>query len=153
VMLQLLIAALVLGSAPRAQLPQPEQPPPLVEKLCGRLVSISSVAEKGTTNASRQVVTPIAHARVQLFAPELKSDCCGSAPPLAVLQTRGDGSFEFKKLDAGDYRLVATINGADYELLIRYVPEKKSAVQCSSLLYALEQGKLRLAKSVTVEVS
>ena len=152
-LLHFVMAALLFAVTPAAQSTQPEQPPPLVEKMCGKLVSITLVPDKGTTNSSHQVVTPIAHARVQLFAPALKSDCCGSAPPLGVLQTRGDGSFEFKKLDAGDYRLVATINGADYELLIRYVPEKKSAAQCSSLLYALEQGKLRLAKSVTVEVS
>ena len=152
-MMQLLIALLFLGTMPHVQSPETEQPPQ-VEKMCGKLVSITYIEEKGTIpNSSRQVVTPIAHARIQLFAPEIKSDCCGSAPPLAVIQTRGDGSFEFKKMDAGDYRLVASINGAEYETVVRYVPDKKSTTKCSDLLYEFEKGKLRFARSMTVTVS
>jgi hypothetical protein len=150
VKLELLMAALLSGVMPAAQSTQPEQPPPLVERMCGTLVSITSIAEEGTTNSSRQAVTPIAHARVQLFAPELKSDCCGSAPPISVVQTGRDGNFEFKKMDAGDYRVVASINGAEYELVVRYVPDKKSATKCSELMYAFEKGKLHLARSGTV---
>jgi hypothetical protein len=151
-MVQLLIAFLFLGAMPPVQSPETDQPPQ-VEKMCGKLVSITYVAEKGTTNSSRQVVTPIAHARIQLFAPEIKSDCCGSAPPLAVIQTRGDGSFEFKKMDAGDYRLVASINGAEYETVVRYLPDKKSTTKCSDLVYAFEKGKLHFARSTTVAVN
>lgn len=147
----LLIALLLLG-VPHFQSPETDQPPQ-VEKMCGKLVSITYVAEKGTANSSRQVVTPIAHARIRLFAPEIKSDCCGSAPPLALIQTRGDGSFEFKKMDAGDYRLVASINGAEYEIIVRYVPDKRSTTKCPELQYALEKGKLQLTRSMTVAVS
>lgn len=148
----LLVALIFFGAA----FPAPstgEAQPILVERMCGKLVSITRSPEKGTGNSSRQAVTPIAHARVRLFAPSLSADCCGSAPPLAQVQTRSDGSFEFKKMDPGDYRLIASINGKEYDLLIRYQPVKKSAKDCSELLYALEGNKFQLEKSVTVTVT
>ncbi len=138
---QLLALVLLLGfsrSANSADNPEPVA----VDGICGKLVSNDAAAQQGATNSSKQEVKPLEHVRIRLFSPS--ADCCELVTPLAELTTGRDGSFQFKKLEAGDYWVSATIGNKDYKLLVRLVPGKKGSTQCSAFLYTFEKGQLRL---------
>ena len=128
--------------------------PVSVDGICGKLVSIEHVPDKGTTNSVHEVVKPFEHTRVRLFSPTGSADCCSLSTPLAEVTTGRDGSFQFKKQNPGDYWLIATLGGAEYKLLIRYEPPvKKVPEDCSQAMYVLEKGKFQLRRSATVSGS
>jgi hypothetical protein len=138
---QLLALVLLLGlfrSANPADTPEPVA----VDGLCGKLVSIEGAAQPGTTNSPKQEVKPLEHIRIRLFSPS--TDCCLLVTPLAELTTGRDGSFQFKKLEAGDYWVSAAIDNKEYKVLVRFVPGKKGSTHCSTFLYAFEKGQLQL---------
>jgi len=115
--------------------------PVAVDGVCGRLVSIGQVPEKGTTNSAPKEVKPLPHIRIRLFSPSI--DCCALVTPVAEVTTGSDGNFQFRKLEPGDYWLVAAIEHAEYKVSVRYAPGKKASTKCSTFLYVLEKGKLQ----------
>jgi hypothetical protein len=121
-----------------------------VDAICGKLVSIEEVADKGTTNSVHQAVAPIAHTRLRIFSPTGSADCCALTAPVAEVTTGRDGSFQFKKPAPGDYWLVASIGSTEYKLLLRYQPGKKGDAKCSEFLYALEKRQFHLRSSATI---
>ncbi|HEY2548711.1 MAG TPA: hypothetical protein VGI46_21730 [Candidatus Acidoferrum sp.] len=123
-----------------------------VDGICGKLVSIEEVPDKGTTKSAHEIVKPFEHTRVRLFSPTAGADCCSLMTPIAEVTTGRDGSFQFKKQTPGDYWVVATLSGAEYKLLIRYEPLKKVATDCSKALYVLQKGKFQLQRTETVTV-
>jgi len=145
----LLVAFLLFGaigfsiSARSADTAQPVS----VDGICGKLVSIEEVPDKGTTNSAHQLVKPFEHTRVRLFSPTGSADCCSLVIPLAEVTTGRDGSFQFKKQTPGDYWVVATLGGAEYKLLIRYEPAKKVSADCSKALYVLQKGTFQLRRT------
>jgi len=146
---KLLALALLLGfSRPANSADTPEAV--AVDGICGRLVSSNATAQQGATNPSKQEVQPLAHARVRLFSPS--TDCCELVTPLAEVTTGRDGSFQFKKLEAGDYWVSAAIGNKEYKILVRFVPVKKGSTPCSSFLYVFEKGQLQLRRAETVIV-
>jgi hypothetical protein len=138
---QLLALVLLLGffrSANPADTPEPVA----VDGLCGKLVSIEGAAQPGTANSPKQEAKPLEHVRVRLFSPS--TDCCELVTPLAELTTGRDGSFQFKKLEAGDYWVSAAIDNKEYKVLVRFVPGKKGSTHCSTFLYVFAKGQLQL---------
>jgi hypothetical protein len=147
---KLLAFVLLLGfsrSANSADTPEPID----VDGICGKLVSSNVAAQQGATNSSKQELKPLEHVRIRLFSPS--TDCCELVTPLAELTTGRDGSFQFRKLEAGDYWVSATIGNKDYKVLVRLVPGKKGSTQCSSFSYVFEKGQLQLRRTETVTVS
>ena len=141
---QFLALALLLGffrSASSADTPEPVA----VDGICGRLVSSDAAAQQGETNSSKREAQPLEHVRIRLFSPS--TDCCEMVTPLAELTTGRDGSFQFKKLEGGDYWVSVTIGNKDYKLLVRLVPGKKGSTQCSAYLYTFEKGQLQLRRT------
>jgi hypothetical protein len=137
---KLLAFVLLLGfsrSVNSADTPEPVA----VDGICGRLVSIGQVPEKGTTNSAPQEVKPFPHIRIRLFSPSI--DCCALVTPVAEVTTGQDGNFQFRKPEPGDYWLVATIGQVEYKVLVRFVPGKKARTKCSTFLYVLDKGKLQ----------
>jgi hypothetical protein len=124
-----------------------------VDGICGKVVAIEEVPDKGTTNSVHEVVKPFEHVRVRLFSPTAGADCCSLLAPVAEVTTGRDGGFQFKKQTPGDYWLVATLGGAEYKLLIRYEPVKKVSADCSKALYVLQKGKFQLRRTEKVAVS
>jgi hypothetical protein len=118
--------------------------PVAVDGICGKLVSSDVAAQQGATNSSKQQVQPLEHVRIRLFSPS--TDCCELVTPLAELTTGRDGSFQFKKLQAGDYWVSVMIGNKDYKQLVRLVPGKKGSTQCSAFLYTFEKGQLQLRR-------
>jgi hypothetical protein len=149
---QLLVAFLSLGFSLPADSADTTEPVS-VDGICGKLVSIEQIPEKGTTNSFRQEVRPFSHARIRLFSPTASADCCDLVTPVAEVTTGRDGSFQFKKPEPGDYWLVATIDHTEHKLLVRYLPGKKASAQCSTFLYALEKGKFQFRRTETVTVN
>jgi hypothetical protein len=132
---------LLLGfsrTANSADTPEPVD----VDGICGKLVSSDAAAQQGATSSSRQELKPLEHVRIRLFSPS--TDCCEMVTPLAELTTGRDGSFQFKKLEAGDYWVSAAIGNKEYKVMVRLVPGKKGSTQCSSFLYVFEKGQLQL---------
>jgi len=84
---------------------------------------------------------PLSRVRIRLFSPSI--DCCALVTPVAEVTTGSDGNFQFRKLEPGDYWLVAAIEHAEYKVLVRYAPGKKASTKCSTFLYVLEKGKLQ----------
>ena len=148
----LLVAFLSLGFSLPANSADTTEPVP-VDAICGKLVAIEVAPEKETANSVPQESKPLSHARIRLFSPTAGADCCDLMTPVAEVTTGRDGSFQFKKPAPGDYRLVATINGTEYKLLIRYQPGKKGEAKCADFLYALDKGQLHLRSSTTVSVA
>ena len=141
---QLLALVLLLGfsrSANSADNPEPVA----VDGICGKLVSSDATAQQGAANSSKREAQPLEHVRIRLFSPS--TDCCEMVTPLAELTTGRDGSFQFKKLEGGDYWVSATIGNKDYKLLVRLVPGKKGSTQCSAFLYTFEKGQLQLRRT------
>jgi hypothetical protein len=135
---------LLLGfsrTANSADTPEPVD----VDGICGKLVSSDAAAQQGATSSSRQELKPLEHVRIRLFSPS--TDCCEMVTPLAELTTGRDGSFQFKKLEGGDYWVSVTIGNKDYKLLVRLVPGKKGSTQCSAYLYMFEKGQLQLRRT------
>jgi hypothetical protein len=147
---KLLALVLLLGFARLAN--SADTPEPVaVDGICGQLVSSDAAAQQGAANSSKQEVQPLAHARVRLFSPS--TDCCALVTPLAEMTTGRDGSFQFKKLEAGDYWVAATIGNKEYKALVRFVPVKKGSTPCSSFLYVFEKGQLQVRRTETVTVN
>ena len=147
---KLLALILLLGfsrSANSADTPAPVD----VDGICGKVVSIDAAAQQGAMNSPKQEVKPLEHIRVRLFSPS--TDCCELVTPLAELTTGRDGSFQFKKLEAGDYWVSAAIDNKEYKVLVRLVPGKKGSTHCSSFSYVFEKGQLQLRRNETVTVS
>ena len=147
---KLLAFVLLLGfsrSANSADTPEPVA----VDGICGKLVSSDAAAQEAATNSSKQEVQPLAHVRVRLFSPS--TDCCALVTPLAEVTTGRDGSFQFKKLEAGDYWVSAAIDSKEYKVLVRLVPGKKGSTQCSTFLYVFAKGQLQLRRTETVTAS
>ena len=141
---QLLALALLLGFFRSAN--SPDTPEPVaVDGICGKLVSSDAAAQQGATNSSKREAQPLEHVRIRLFSPS--TDCCEMVTPLAELTTGRDGSFQFKKLEGGDYWVSVTIGNKDYKLLVRLVPGKKGSAQCSAYLYMFEKGQLQLRRT------
>ncbi|MGB8661591.1 MAG: hypothetical protein WCD34_14290 [Candidatus Acidiferrum sp.] len=126
--------------------------PVSVDRMCGKLVSMEALPENGKTNSFSREAKPISHARVRLFPPTANGDCCSLMTPSAEVFSGRDGEFQFKKIEAGDYWLVAMIAEKEYKLLIRYQPGKKSAKNCSDFQYTLEEGKFQFVRTATVTV-
>jgi hypothetical protein len=146
----LLVAFLLVGSRHPAN--SADNPEPVdVNGICGKLVATQEVAQQGTTNSSQQEMKPLSHIRIRLFSPS--TDCCALVTPVAEITTGRDGTFQFKKLEAGDYWVAATIGNKEYKLLVRFVPGKKGSTQCSSFLYVFEKGQLQLRRTETVTVN
>ena len=146
----LLVAFLSLGFSLTANSADTTEPVS-VDGICGKLVSIEDVANQGTTNSTRQESKPLSHIRIRLFSPS--TDCCALVSPVAEITTGRDGTFQFKKLEAGDYWVAATIGNKEYKVLVRFVPGKKGSSQCSSFLYVFEKGQLQLRRTETVTVN
>jgi hypothetical protein len=141
---QLLALVLLLGFSRSANSADNTEPV-AVDGICGKLVSGDATAQQGATNSSKQEVKPLEHVRIRLFSPS--TDCCELVTPLAELTTGRDGSFQFKKLEGGDYWVSVTIGNKDYKLLVRLVPGKKGSTQCSAFLYTFEKGQLQLRRT------
>lgn len=122
-------------------------------KLCGKLVSIKYIPDKGTINSSRQVVTPFRSVAISLFAQSAGRECCVSLSAVAEALTDPDGDFKFKEQIPGNYWVVATLEGAEYKQPIHLQSHAKSGASCSEMLYALENGKFHFARSITVVVT
>ena len=122
-----------------------------VNGICGKLVSTEVAAAMGTTNSSKQEFKPLDHVRIRLFAPS--TDCCELVTPLAEVTTGRDGSFQFKKLDGGDYWVSASIDNKEYKVMVRFVPVKKASAHCSTFLYVFEKGQLQLRRTETATVN
>ncbi|MGC1416209.1 MAG: hypothetical protein WA817_13050 [Candidatus Acidiferrum sp.] len=120
-----------------------------MDRMCGKLVSMEAVREKGKTSSSIFVAKPVSHARVRLFPPTASGDCCTLMTPSAEVLTARDGEFEFKKIEAGDYWLAAVIAGKEYKLLVRYEPSKKPEKSCSDSQYTLQEGKFQFIRTAT----
>ncbi len=133
--------------------PQESAEPVSVDGICGKLVSVEEVPEKGTPNSARQGVKPLEHARIRLFSPVAGADCCALITPVAEATTGRDGIFQFRRSNPADYWLVVTIGGKDFKVLIRYEPGKKGALDCSKFSYTLEKGKLELRRTGAATVS
>jgi hypothetical protein len=147
---KLLAFVLLLGfsrSANSADTPAPVD----VDGICGKLVSAEAATAPGAADSSKQEVKPLEHIRIRLFSPS--TDCCELVTPLAELTTGRDGSFQFKKLEAGDYWVSAAIDNKEYKVLVRLVPGKKGSTHCSSFSYVFEKGQLQLRRNETVAVS
>lgn len=141
---KLVALVLLLGSS-RSANSADNREPVAVDGICGKLVSSDVAAQQGATNSSKQQVQPLEHVRIRLFSPS--TDCCELVTPLAELTTGRDGSFQFKKLEAGDYWVSVMIGNKDYKLLVRLVPGKKGSTQCSAFLYTFEKGQLQLRRT------
>jgi hypothetical protein len=138
---KLLAFMLLLGFSRTAN--SVDTPEPVdVDGICGKLVSSDAAAQQGATSSSKQELKPLEHVRIRLFSPS--TDCCEMVTPLAELTTGRDGSFQFKKLEAGDYWVSAAIGNKEYKVMVRLVPGKKGSTQCSSFLYVFEKGQLQL---------
>ena len=88
-----------------------------------------------------------------MYRREKDSQCCGTALPLEEVVTNKEGIFQFKNSVPGNYWVVVTVDGKDYSHAIAYVQHAKDKVEvsCSDLLYALEDGELRLEEVITVD--
>lgn len=148
---QLLFAYLMIGLVHPA-ISSETMEPVSVDRLCGKLVSSEDIHEQGKPNPARHDIKPITHARVRLFSPTASGDCCTLMTPMAETLSGHDGIFQFKKITPGDYLLVASFDGTEYKLLVRYEPVKNSEKNCSELQYTLEKGKFLLRRSVAVTV-
>jgi hypothetical protein len=147
---KLLAFVLLLGfsrSANSADTPAPVD----VDGICGKLVSTEAATAPGAANPSKREVKPLEHIRIRLFSPS--TDCCELVIPLAELTTGRDGSFQFKKLEAGDYWVSASIGNKEYKVLVRFLPGKKGSTQCSSFSYVFEKGQLQVRRTETVAVN
>jgi hypothetical protein len=122
-----------------------------VDGLCGRLVSAEPVAQAGSANATSQQTKPLSRVRIRLFSPS--TDCCALVTPVAELTTDRDGSFQFKKIDGGDYWVSAAIDSKEYKVLVRFVPGKKGSAHCSTFLYVFDKGQLQLRKTESTNAS
>jgi hypothetical protein len=131
-------------SANSADIPAPVD----VDGICGKLVSSEAVPQQGATNSSKQEVKPLERVRIRLFSPS--TDCCALVTPIAEVTTSRDGTFQFKKLEVGDYWVSAAIAGKEYKVLVRLVPGKKGSTPCSTYLYVLERGQLQLRSAEIV---
>ena len=147
---KLLALVLLLGFARLANSADTPEPV-VVDGICGKVVSSGAAAQQGATNSPKQEVQPLPHSHVRLFSPS--TDCCALVAPLAEVVTGRDGSFQFKKLEAGDYWVAATIGDKEYKVLVRFVPVKKGSTTCSSFLYVFEKGQLQLHRTEKVNVS
>ncbi len=148
---KLLLMILVFGfdwSIDSAQTSEPVD----VDGLCGKLVSLEPAAQAGAPNATSQPTKPLSRVRIRVFSPS--RDCCTLVTPIAELTTDRDGSFQFKKLDAGDYWVSASIDSKEYKVLVRFVPGgKKGSAHCSTFLYVFEKGQLQLRKTESANAS
>jgi hypothetical protein len=143
---RLLVAFLSLGFSLPANSADTTEPVSL-DGICGKLIFIEQIPEKGTANSFRQQVKPFAHARIRLFPPTANADCCALVTPVAEVTTGRDGSFQFKKPEPGDYWVAATIGNKEYKVLVRFVPGKKRSTQCSTFLYVFEKGQLQFRRA------
>ena len=146
-----LLAFILLLALPRCANSADTPAPVDVDAVCGKLVSITYVAQEGTTNSSKQEVKPLSHARIRLFSPS--TGCCELVTPVAEVTTGRDGAFQFKKIEAGDYWVSASIDNKEYKVMVRFVPTKKGAAHCSEYLYAFEKGQLQLRRNESVTVN
>lgn len=147
-----LLAAVLLLAASILESPLQPSEPVSVDRMCGKLVSMEAVREKGKTSSSTFEAKPVSHARIRLFPPTPNGDCCILMTPLAEVFTARDGEFQFKKAEPGDYWLTALISGKEYKLLVRYEPGKKPEKSCSDFQYTLQEGKFQFIRTATVTV-
>ncbi len=146
----LLAVCLSLGCLLPASSAQTAEPV-FVDRMCGKLVTVEALPENGKTGSTIDG-KPVAHARVRLFPPIASGDCCSLMTPSAEVFTGRDGEFQFKKIEAGDYWLVALIASKEYKLLVRYEPDKKVEKNCSDFQYTLKEGKFQLVRTATITV-
>ena len=122
-----------------------------VEILCGKLIRSESVPTKGSANSFTEKTKPLKNAIISLYLRTEGTACCGDTAPIVELNTSRDGHFEFKKVVAGAYWIVARVEGVDYKIAVTYKPYSKSDAKCSDVLYALKGDHLEIERLIQVD--
>ena len=107
-----------------------QKQPPItkVDRLCGYLVN-----EKQSRRES------IPSAKMALYGRPQNIDCCTVVDEIALLPTKKDGGFEFKRISEGAYWIVAVVEGREYKMAIDSVPSQE-AQGCSWNLYTIDRN-------------
>jgi hypothetical protein len=149
VLLMLTMALLWSGAPIQAQA---EQRPILVERMCGKLIRYRQVPIKGTTNTFDVKTKALPRVDLNLYRGNGNAKCCESLSVVAKTKTGRRGSFEFKNVVDDIYWLVASVDGRDYKMLIRYQPKKNSDEKCSENWFQIEDsGSFGFGKTITVD--
>lgn len=97
-----------------------------IDRLCGYLVSET---QTGRYSISKE--------KMILYRREPAIDCCKAQNQVREVQTQRDGRFEFKRVPAGAYWMVAVVNNREFKMLIDFAPTKDSQ-DCSWNLYTID---------------
>ena len=97
-----------------------------VDRLCGYLVSET---QTGRYSISQE--------KMILFRRDSTIDCCKAENQVRQVQTKKDGRFEFERVPAGAYWIVAVVNNREFKMPIVFAPTK-DAQDCSWNLYTID---------------
>ena len=124
----------------------------VVPKLCGKLQHIERIPDKTIPNAYSEKSRPLKNINLRAYERRNDSDCCKTVPIVAETASNRTGAFDFKRLPAGMYWLVATIENREYKTPVRIQQTKNNQPLCSDLSYAIEDsGEFTLRVRVTID--
>ena len=143
------VAAQLLGGAPAHTFDQGKWN--TVELLCGKLIQVTEVPVKDTSNSFTEKQKPIKNANLRLYQLDKNAPCCTSESLTAETISRKDGSFDFKNIVLGPYWIVIHAGGTDYKLALSYAPNNKNGDKCPDQLYEIKNGELQLSRIIQVD--
>ena len=116
--------------------------PPVVERLCGKLLHSEQVPIKNAVNTFEDKTRNLAHVTVKLYRADDDRLCCNGLSLAAETKTGRWGSFRLREkgLVGGVYWIVVRPTSREYRLLIRYEPKKNSDELCSQSLFELNDA-------------
>jgi hypothetical protein len=122
---------------------------PTVDGVCGRLMSVADVND-AVENDSK----PLRKTPVRLYRQSPGSDCCTSLVKVAEVVTGRNGMFTFhlRNLERGLYWLSVSVEGREFNKLIRFEPPKGDAAPCADSTVEIDHaGHIALKALVTVD--
>jgi hypothetical protein len=123
-----------------------------MNRLCGNLVRAKDIPAKGRQNVVGHKTNALKGFAIQLMEWREGRDCCTGLKIVAEERSRHGGRFEFRNIEPGRYWVVATVDGHEYKMPVRYVRKADDLTSCSNLFYeAYDSGEFGLAITVTVD--
>jgi hypothetical protein len=122
-----------------------------VDRLCGYLMKERELKKKHHSTSGEFADVPVGKATVFLYLRDSKGSCCEESKPVAQLTTEKSGKFDFGKVSAGSYWVVAIIDAHTYKMGIEYSPSTKYASKCNEFLYTVDRaGIFGMKATITV---
>lgn len=124
----------------------------VMDRLCGRLVHAEQKRALDGGVAPTEKQRSLSKVPLEIYEWKDGTPCCEGLKMAGSVVTGWRGSFEFKKAPPGLYWVVARWNDKQYQLQVKFAPDRKSRTECLEQGFQIDsQGRLDEWITVTVD--